>query len=88
MKCNSVQSCVFLWYRVLVNTFWRDHTLPVDYRLALLLLLLVVVVLLLLLLFLCRFTALAEAVLNVEIFLLRELQLVAKGQEDAFTLQD
>ena len=43
---------------------------------------------LLLLLFLCRFTALAEAVLNVEIFLLRELQLVAKGQEDAFTLQD
>ena len=69
-----------------MNTFWRDHTLPVDHRLALLLLLLLLV--LLLLLFLCRFTALAEAVLNVEIFLLRELQLVAKGQEDAFTLQD
>ena len=70
-----------------MNTFWRDHTLPVDHRLALLLLLLLLLVLLLLL-FLCRFTALAEAVLNVEIFLLRELQLVAKGQEDAFTLQD
>ena len=72
-----------------MNTFWRDHTLPVDHRLALLLLLLLLLLLvLLLLLFLCRFTALAEAVLNVEIFLLRELQLVAKGQEDAFTLQD
>ena len=33
-----------------------------------------------------RFIALAQAVLNAEIFLLGELQLVAKGQEDAMTL--
>ena len=33
-----------------------------------------------------RFIAFAQAVLNAEIFLLSELQLVAKGQEDAFTL--
>ena len=32
------------------------------------------------------FIAFAQAVLNAEIFLLGELQLVAKGQEDAFTL--
>ena len=38
------------------------------------------------LLLLLRFIAFAQAVLNVEIFLLGELQLVAKGQEDAFTL--
>ena len=33
-----------------------------------------------------RFIAFAQAVLNAEIFLLDELQLVAKGQEDDFTL--
>ena len=33
-----------------------------------------------------RFIAFAQAVLNAEIFLLGELQLVAKGQEDAFNL--
>ena len=33
-----------------------------------------------------RFIALAQAVFNAEIFLLGELQLVAKGQEDAMTL--
>ena len=33
-----------------------------------------------------RFIALAQAVLNAEMFLLGELQLVAKGQEDAMTL--
>ena len=38
------------------------------------------------LLLLLRFIAFAQAVLNVEIFLLGELQLVAKDQEDAFTL--
>ena len=43
-------------------------------------------VLLLLLLLLCRFIAFAQAALNAEIFLLGELQLVAKDQEDAFTL--
>ena len=32
------------------------------------------------------FIALAKAVHNAEIFFLGELQLVAKGQEDAFTL--
>ena len=32
------------------------------------------------------FIAFAQAVLNAKIFLLGELQLVAKGQEDAFTL--
>ena len=42
--------------------------------------------LLLLLLLLCPFIVFAQAVLNAEIFLLGELQLVAKGQEDAFTL--
>ena len=41
---------------------------------------------LLLLLLLCRFIAFAQAALNGEIFLLGELQLVAKDQEDAFTL--
>ena len=41
---------------------------------------------LLLLLLLYRFIAFAQAVLNAEIFLLGELQLVAKDQEDAFTL--
>ena len=35
---------------------------------------------------LCRFIAFAQAVLNVEIFLLGELPPVAKSQEDAFTL--
>ena len=38
------------------------------------------------LLLLCCFIAFAQPVLNAEIFLLGELQLVAKGQEDAFTL--
>ena len=40
----------------------------------------------LLLLLLRRFIAFAQAVLNAKIFLLGELQLVAKGLEDAFTL--
>ena len=39
-----------------------------------------------LLLLLRRFIAFAQAVLNAKIFLLGELQLTAKGQEDAFTL--
>ena len=39
-----------------------------------------------LLLLLRRFIAFAQAVLNAKIFLLGELQLVAKGLEDAFTL--
>ena len=39
------------------------------------------------LLLLLRFIAFAQAVLNVEIFLLGELQLVAKGQEYAFALR-
>ena len=39
-----------------------------------------------LLLLLFRFIALAQAALNAEIFLLGGLQLVAKGQEDAFIL--
>ena len=42
--------------------------------------------LLLLLLLLCRFVAFAQVVVNAEIFLLSELQLVGKVQEDAFTL--
>ena len=42
--------------------------------------------LLLLLLLCCRFIAFAQEVLNGKIFLLGELQLVAKDQEDAFTL--
>ena len=42
--------------------------------------------LLLLLLLLCHFIVFTQAVLNAEIFLLGELQLVAKGQEGAFTL--
>ena len=41
---------------------------------------------LLLLLLLCRFIAFALAVINAEIFFLGELQLAAKGQEDAFTV--
>ena len=41
---------------------------------------------LLLLLLCCCFIAFAQEVLNAEIFLLGELQLVAKDQEDAFTL--
>ena len=49
-------------------------------------LLLFTLLLLLLLLLSCRFVAFAKAVLNAEIFLLGELQLVAKDQEDAFTL--
>ena len=39
-----------------------------------------------LLLLLCRFIAFALAVINAEIFFLGELQLAAKGQEDAFTV--
>ena len=50
----------------------------------LLLLLLLFLSLLLLLLF--HFIAFAQAGLNAKIFLLGKLQLVAKGQEDAFTL--
>ena len=42
--------------------------------------------LLLLLLLLFRFIAFGEAVLYAEMFLLGGLQLVAKGQKDAFTL--
>ena len=42
--------------------------------------------LLLLLLLLSRFIAFDQAILNAETFLLGELQLVAKGQEDAFIL--
>ena len=57
-----------------------------ELRLLLLLLSLLLFVLLLLLLFLCRFIAFTQAVLNADIFLLGELQIVAKGQEDAFTL--
>ena len=49
-------------------------------------LLLLLLSLLLLLLLLYLFIAFAQAVLNSEIFFLGELQLVAKGQEDAFTL--
>ena len=37
-------------------------------------------------LLLFRFISFTQAVLNAEILLLDELQLVAKGQEDAFTL--
>ena len=40
----------------------------------------------LLLLLFCRFIAFALAVINAEIFFLGELQLAAKGQEDAFTV--
>ena len=40
----------------------------------------------LLLLLSCRFIAFALAVINAEIFFLGELQLAAKGQEDAFTV--
>ena len=39
-----------------------------------------------LLLLLCRSIAFALAVINAEIFFLGELQLAAKGQEDAFTV--
>ena len=38
------------------------------------------------LLLLLRLIAFAQVFLNAEIFLLGELQLIAKGQEDAFTL--
>ena len=48
--------------------------------------LLLLLLLLLLLSLLFRFIAFGQAVLNAEILLLSELQLVAKGQEDAFTL--
>ena len=50
------------------------------------LLLLLLLLLILLLLLLCHFIVFTQAVLNAEIFLLGELQLVAKGQEGAFTL--
>ena len=40
----------------------------------------------LILLLLFRFITFAQAVLNAKIFLMGEPQLVAKGQEDAFTL--
>ena len=46
----------------------------------------IIIILLLLLLLLWRFVAFAKAVFNAKIFLLGELQLVTKGQEDAFTL--
>ena len=52
----------------------------------LLLLLLSLSLLLLLLLLLCHFISFAQTVLNAEIFPSGEVQLVAKGQEDAFTL--
>ena len=60
--------------------------LPFLLRKKLLLFVLLLLSLLLLLLLLCRFIAFAQAALNGEIFLLGELQLVAKDQEDAFTL--
>ena len=40
-----------------------------------------------LLLYYYSYIALAQAVLTADIFLMGELQQVAKGQEDAFTLQ-
>ena len=52
----------------------------------LLLLLLLLLSLSLLLLLLCHFISFAQTVLNAEIFPSGEVQLVAKGQEDAFTL--
>ena len=51
-----------------------------------LLLLLLLLSLSLLLLLLCHFISFAQTVLNAEIFPSGEVQLVAKGQEDAFTL--
>ena len=51
-----------------------------------LLLLLLLSLSLLLLLLLCHFISFAQTVLNAEIFPSGEVQLVAKGQEDAFTL--
>ena len=50
------------------------------------LLLLLLLSLSLLLLLLCHFISFAQTVLNAEIFPSGEVQLVAKGQEDAFTL--
>ena len=51
-----------------------------------LLLLSLLLLLLLLLLLFCHFIVFTQAILNGEIFLLGELQLAAKGQEDAFIL--
>ena len=51
-----------------------------------LLLLLLLLSLSLLLLLLCHFISFAQTVLTAEIFPSGEVQLVAKGQEDAFTL--
>ena len=46
----------------------------------------VFIIIIIIIIIIFRFIAFAQAVLNAEIFLLSELQLVAKGQEDAFTL--
>ena len=75
--------CCFVDVVVVVSGF---VSLLFYYFTVLLLLLLLLLSLLLLLLLLYLFIAFAQAVLNSEIFFLGELQLVAKGQEDAFTL--
>ena len=54
--------------------------------LLLLFLLLLLILLLLLLLLLCCFMPFAHAVLNAEVFLLGEVQLIAKRKKDAFIL--
>ena len=46
----------------------------------------VFIIIIIIIIIIFRFIAFAQAVLNAEIFLLGELQLVAKGQEDAFNL--
>ena len=55
------------------------QTLLLSLLISLLLLFIIIIIIM-------SFLAFAQAVINAEIFLLGELQLVAKGQEDAFTL--
>ena len=57
------------------------QTLLLSLLISLLLLFIIIIIIIIM-----SFLAFAQAVINAEIFLLGELQLVAKGQEDAFTL--
>ena len=56
------------------------QTLLLSLLISLLLLFIIIIIIIM------SFLAFAQAVINAEIFLLGELQLVAKGQEDAFTV--
>ena len=63
-----------------------DISIISIFLISFLFLILLLLLLSVLLLLLCRFIAFALAVLDGEIFFFGELQLAAKGQEDAFTI--